>query len=344
MRRTSTIGHPVPCEARYEMRIIRNLDNITASFPGAVVTIGNFDGVHLGHREIFRLVVRRAKEIDGTSVVYTFVPHPLKILAPERAPRLINTYAEKERLIEASCIDVLICAPFSRETAAMPADRFIEEILVGKIGIRHLVIGYDYAFGKNREGNVDLLRRKGKELGFKVEVLEPIAGEGGVYRSSRIRRLIAGGDVVGVMALLGRNFTLEGAVIHGDKRGKGLGFPTANLNIDKEILPRPGVYAVKVKRGGMVLNGVVNIGCNPTFRTEGVSVEVHILDFHEGIYGENLRLYFVERLRDEMFFPEPAALAHAIEKDIERARQILASARIVEYHEYLDCGSAPASR
>lgn len=320
------------------MRIIRDLNDITAPFPAAVVTIGNFDGVHLGHREIFRLVVRRAEELRGTSVVYTFVPHPLKILAPERAPRLINTYAEKERLIEASCIDVLICAPFSVDTAAIPAERFVEEILVGKIGVRHLVIGYDYAFGRNREGNVELLRRKGREFGFKVEVLEPITGEGGVYSSSRIRQLLSEGDVVGVTALLGRNFTLEGRIVHGDKRGQGLGFPTANLDVDKEILPRSGVYAVKVKRGGLILDGVVNIGCKPTFQAEGVSVEVHIFDFHEEIYGENLRLYFVERLRDEMLFPDPADLARAIESDIERARQILASARIVEYHEYLDCG------
>ena len=320
------------------MKIIRDLNELTTPLENAVVTIGNFDGVHLGHREIFRRVVSKARELGGVSVVYTFVPHPLKVLAPERAPRLINTYAEKERLIEASCIDVLICAPFTRETASLSADRFVEDILVKKIGVRYLVVGYDYSFGRNREGNVDFLRRKGEALGFEVEVLGPIVGHGEVYSSSRIRRMLVEGDVSAAVSLLGRHFSLQGEVVHGDKRGKGLGFPTANLATEKEILPRPGVYAVKVKRGERFHDGVVNIGCNPTFCREGLSVEVHLLDFHEQIYGETLRLYFVERLRDEMRFPSADELRQAIEADIVRARQILAETRIVEYRDYLDCG------
>jgi len=320
------------------MRIIRDLNELAAPLPNAVVTIGNFDGVHLGHREIFRRLVGRARELGGVSVVYTFVPHPLKVLAPERAPRLINTYAEKERLIEASCIDVLICAPFTPETATLSADRFVEEILVKKIGVRHLVVGYDYAFGRNREGNVEFLRHKGEELGFEVEVLGPITGHGEAYSSTRIRQMLTDGEVSGVVALLGRHFTLEGEVVHGAKRGGKLGFPTANLCTEKEILPKPGVYAVKVRRGDKVFDGVVNIGCNPTFCNEGISVEVHLLDFHEQIYGETLRLYFVERLRDEMLFPTPEELSRAIEADIARARKILADTRIVEYRDYLDCG------
>ncbi|HEY7744789.1 MAG TPA: bifunctional riboflavin kinase/FAD synthetase [Desulfuromonadales bacterium] len=320
------------------MRIIRDLNELAVPLPNAVVTIGNFDGVHLGHREIFRRLVVKARELGGVSVVYTFVPHPLKVLAPERAPRLINTYAEKERLIEASCIDVLICAPFTLEMASLSADLFVEEMLVKKIGVRHLVVGYDYAFGRNREGDAEFLRRKGKELGFEVEVLGPITGQGEAYSSTRIRQMLTNGEVSGVVALLGRNFTLEGEVIHGAKRGKKLGFPTANLCTEKEILPKPGVYAVKVRHGDQVFDGVVNIGCNPTFCNEGISVEVHLLDFHEQLYGETLRLYFVERLRDEMLFPTPAELSRAIEADIARSRQILAGTRIVEYRDYLDCG------
>jgi riboflavin kinase/FMN adenylyltransferase len=320
------------------MRIIHNLNELTTPLPNAVVTIGNFDGVHLGHREIFRRVVRRARECSGTAVVFTFLPHPLKLLAPEKAPRLINTDAEKEVLIEASCIDVLICVPFTREMADLPASRFVEEILVKKIGVHHLIVGHDYAFGKGREGDVRFLRRKGESLGFDVEILDPIARNGIVFSSTRIRRHLLEGDVTRMVDLLGRHFTLEGEVVHGAKRGKKLGFPTANLRTDKELLPKPGVYAVKVRRGEEVLNGVVNIGCNPTFRTEGLSVEVHILDFHQEIYGECLRLYFVERLRDEMLFPDTSELITAIAADIERARHILEHARIVEYREYLDCG------
>lgn len=325
------------------MRIIRSFDEITAPLPGAVVTIGNFDGVHLGHREIFRRVVRRAEELGGTSVVLTFVPHPLKVLAPERAPQLISTAAEKERLIEASCIEVLLSVPFTRALAALPAARFVEELLVGKIGVRHLIVGYDYAFGRGREGNVDFLRRKGEALGFEVEVLKPIVRGREVYSSSRIRQMIGEGRVEDVVEFLGRHFTLEGTVVHGDKRGKSLGFPTANLCPEKELLPRPGVYAVKVKRGEKVFDGVVNIGSTPTFRAEGSTVEIHILDFQGEIYGETLRLYFVKRLRDEKTFSGAEALIEAIGRDIRQARTILAATRIVEYHEYLDCGTSPTA-
>ena len=327
------------------MRIIRDFNELTVPLPGAVVTIGNFDGVHLGHREIFRSVVRKARATGGTSVVLTFVPHPLKILAPERAPRLINTYAEKERLIEASCIDVLICVPFTREVAGLSAARFVEEILVGRIGVRHLIVGYDYAFGRNREGNADFLIRMGTNLGFSVEVLAPIARQGEVYSSTRIRRFLAEGKVAEAVALLGRHFTLEGEVVHGAKRGAALGFPTANLATEKEILPCPGVYAVKVRRGQELLDGVVNIGSNPTFGGETVSVEVHLLDFQGRIYGETLRLCFIARLRGERRCADPACVAAAIRADIGRAREILAAARLVEYREYLDCGfTAPEKK
>lgn len=324
------------------MRIFRDLNELVAPLPNAVVTIGNFDGVHLGHREIFRRVVRKARELGGTSVVLTFVPHPLKVLAPESAPPLINTYAEKERLIEASCIDVLICVPFTRDTAELTATRFVEEVLVNKIGVRHLVVGYDYAFGRGREGDVAFLQQKGEALGFTVEALGPIMSGGEVYSSTRIRQLLAAGEVAQVVGLLGRHFNLEGEVVHGAKRGAQLGFPTANLRTDKEILPRPGVYAVKVRRGELVLDGVASIGRNPTFGAGELTVEVHLLDFHERLYGETLRLYFVERLRDERRFPTPSALVRAIEADIARARQILTGVRIVEFREYLDCGTRVA--
>ncbi|HKL48707.1 MAG TPA: bifunctional riboflavin kinase/FAD synthetase, partial [Desulfuromonadales bacterium] len=280
------------------MRIIRDLSELSVPLENTVVTIGNFDGVHLGHREIFRRVVTRAHRIGGTSVVFTFVPHPLKVLDPQRAPRLINSYAEKERLIEASCIDVLVCAPFSREFAAMSASRFVEEILVGKLGVRHMIVGYDYAFGRHREGDLPFLQRKGREFGFSVEELKPITADSTVYSSTRIRRMLMNGRVADVVDYLGRHYTVEGRVVGGERRGKKLGFPTANLETEKDLLPKPGVYAVKVRRGDSLLDGVVNIGSNPTFGAEGFSVEVHLLDFSEEIYDENLRLYFIERLRD----------------------------------------------
>jgi riboflavin kinase/FMN adenylyltransferase len=320
------------------MKIIRHLSELTAPPRNAVVTIGNFDGVHLGHREIFRRVVGKARQIDGTAVVVTFVPHPLKVLDPDRAPRLLNTYTEKERLIAASCIDLMVCLPFTPELAALPADRFVDEVLVGRVGMVHLIVGYDYAFGRDRQGDVAFLRRKGEARGFAVEVVEPVMAGGEIYSSTLIRRRLAAGDVAGVVALLGRHFTLEGRVIRGANRGRHLGFPTANLLTEKEILPRPGVYAVKVRFCGELYDGVMNIGFNPTFGTERISLEVHLLDFDRQLYGETLRVYFVERLRDEMVFASAAGLSRAITRDVARARQLLAGARIIEYREYLDCG------
>lgn len=320
------------------MRIIRDLKELSAPLNRAVVTLGNFDGVHLGHREIFRSLVRYARSIDGTSVVYTFVPHPLKVLAPERAPRLINTQAEKERLVAASCVDVMICAPFTRQTANLSPEYFVEEILVKTIGVRHLIVGYDYTFGRDRQGNGEYLRQRGAELGFSVDILGPIAQDGDVYSSSRIRKLLLAGEVEAVIPLLGRHFTLEGEVVHGVKRGRSLGFPTANLQTEKELLPRPGVYAIKARLEGVMYDGVVNIGCNPTFRQEGNSVEVHLLDFDQQIYGRNLRLYFIQRLRNEMAFPAVEELVAAIHRDIEQARKILATTRVLAFRDYLDCG------
>ncbi len=320
------------------MRILRDLQELTDPLPGAVVTIGNFDGVHLGHREIFRALVRHARQIDGTSVVFTFVPHPLKVLAPERAPRLINTLGEKQRLVAASCVEVMICYPFNRQTALMSREEFVEQILVGRIGVKHLIVGYDYTFGRDRLGTGEYLRLRGKELGFTVDILGPISREGEVYSSSRIRKLLLAGEVEAVVPLLGRHFTLEGEVVHGVKRGRGLGFPTANLQTDKELLPKPGVYAVKARLDGALYDGVVNIGCNPTFCREGTSVEVHLLDFDRQIYGRNLRIYFFQRLRNEMAFPAAEALVEAIHQDIASARQILATTRVLAFRDYLDCG------
>jgi len=321
------------------MRIIRHLEECVPPLERTVVTIGNFDGVHLGHREIFRRVVNRAREIDGLATVLTFVPHPLKVLTPERAPRLLNTYPEKERLIAASCIDVLVALPFDRQMADMPPEQFVRDILVDRLGVRHLIVGYDYAFGRNREGDVDFLRGAGREAGFEVEMLEPIRRDNQIFSSTLIRRRLASGDVAGTVELLGRHFNLEGRVIHGASRGASLGFPTANLLTDKEVLPRPGVYAVKARLGEEIFDGVMNIGFNPTFGTERISLEVHLLDFSGDIYDQSLRVYFVERLREEMVFESVDDLVAQIRMDITRAKDILSRSRVIVYRDYLDCGT-----
>ena len=318
---------------RRTMIIYRSLEEIPAKLPNAVVTIGNFDGVHLGHREIFRKVRHSAAKLGGVSVVVTFAPHPLKVVAPDREFRLITTYDEKERLIAESGIDVLVIVPFSRQFSAISAELFVREILVETIGMKSLVIGFDYAFGRNREGNIDLLRRLGDEVGFTVDVLDQVGnGETG-FSSSMVRELISAGDVKRVVPLLGRYFSVGGEVVHGFHRGKQLGFPTANIRVEEELLPKPGVYAVKVEGEGGVLDGACNVGDNPTFHGSKLTVEVHLLDFDGDIYGHRLRVYFVERIRDEHEFSGVPSLLEAIRHDITRCREILPRVSLIHHHE-----------
>ncbi|GFE58452.1 bifunctional riboflavin kinase/FAD synthetase [Geobacter sp. AOG1] len=317
------------------MIIYRSIDEIRERLPNAVVTIGNFDGVHLGHREMFRRLKKAAADIGGVSVVITFYPHPLKVLPVGRDVRLINTYAEKENLIEASGVDYLVVLHFTPEFASISATEFVRDILVGRIGARKLIIGYDYAFGRNRQGDVAFLQRLGGEMGFAVEVLAPIGTGETVYSSSMVRRLIQAGDVKEVVAFLGRHFSVGGTVVHGHHRGKDLGFPTANLQTDKELLPAHGVYAVKVKVNDRIYDGACNIGDNPTFGDEASAIEVFLFDFDGDLYGNELRVYFVERLRGEMKFPDVASLTQAIGEDIRRCREILRDVSIIEYRDYL---------
>ncbi|KIH76916.1 FMN adenylyltransferase /riboflavin kinase [Geoalkalibacter ferrihydriticus] len=327
------------------MKVFNDLSRITRPFPGAVVTLGNFDGVHLGHREIFRRVVCRAREIDGTAAVFSFWPHPLRVLAPHRELRLINTYDEKIKLIAASCIDVFLCPPFTRELADLRPEDFVSRVLLNCIGARHIVVGYDYRFGQGRSGDADLLKKMGQRFGFGVEILAPIAQGQTVYSSTRVRRMVGAGDVRGVVALLGRHFTLEGRVVHGDHRGQSLGFPTANLATEKELLPAPGVYAVKALHEGKVYAAVANIGRKPTFGGDALSIEVHLLDFSGNLYGRSLRLYFFDRLREEKRFAGTDELCTAIRADIARARELLANQNIIAYRDYLgECEDRDAGR
>jgi len=317
------------------MEIIDTTEGLRRLEGPSVVTLGNFDGVHLGHRALFRRTVQRARECNARSVVYTFEPHPLKILAPDRAPKLLNTAAEKERLIAASHLDLLIRTPFTRELASWSADDFVREVLVGCLQVQHLVVGYDYAFGRDREGDGVFLRAQGEKYGFGVDVLQPIGADGQPYSSTRIREMIAAGAVRDVVALLGRNYTFEGRVVPGDQRGRELGFPTANLLTDKEQLPAAGVYAVKVRHREQEYAGVVNLGQRPTFGEGEGTIEVHLLDFTGNLYNEDLRLYFVERLRGEQFFATVEELQNAITRDVLRSRQLLKSIRVIQYREYL---------
>lgn len=305
------------------MRIVRGIKNFTERLPNPVLTLGNFDGVHLGHQAIFRKVVERAREISGTSVAFTFEPHPLKVLSPDRSPQLLNTFHGKLRLFETAGIEVVICANFTRVFADQHPEDFAREVLHKQIGVKEVYVGYDYAFGKGREGSIESLKRMGQTHGFKVGVIEPVQVDGVVVSSSTIRDLITGGRVEEGARLLGRHYTIEGEVVHGSHRGHTLGFPTANIKSANELIPAFGVYAVLARVEGRTFKGVASIGIRPTFDGGPVSMEVFLFEFSEDLYGKEMEVAFVKRLRGEEKFSDVEALVRQIQKDVQKAREAL---------------------
>ena len=305
------------------MKVISSLEDIKEPFAYAVITVGNFDGVHIGHQGLLKEVKKRADKMSGTSIVLTFEPHPLKVLKEKKIP-LITPFERKIELIEKLGIDVVICLPFTREFSKVSAREFVEEILLKKIGMKEIVVGYDYTFGHKREGNIDLLKKLGDELGFKVCILGPILVDNMIVSSTRIRNLIMEGELEKVKTLLNRYYQVSGEVIAGhDRGGRLLGFPTANLKLVNEVFPKNGVYVVEVIYNNKVYGGVTNIGFKPTFGNDALSVETHILDFDQNIYGKKIKLNFIKRLRNEKRFSSIEALAAQIKRDIEEARKIL---------------------
>jgi riboflavin kinase/FMN adenylyltransferase len=306
------------------MKIIDGIENVTQKLPYPVLTLGNFDGVHLGHLAIFRMLKERAREMNGTSIVYTFVPHPLRVIAPERAPKLLTTYKEKIRLIEESGIDVIICTNFTKNFANISAEDFVKEILCKTLNVKEIFIGSNYLFGKGRKGSPELLKILGKECGFSVTIIDEISIDNSELSSSRIRTLIAKGRVDEATNFLGRHYSVDGIVVEGAKRGKSLlNTPTANLLTVNELLPKDGVYAVTVVVDGKIYGGATNIGHNPTFDDKKFSFETHILDFEGQLLGKALRVNFIKRLRDEMKFSGVEELGTQMKKDIEKIRAIL---------------------
>jgi riboflavin kinase/FMN adenylyltransferase len=306
------------------MKIIDGIERIKKRYPYPVLTIGNFDGVHLGHQAIFRMLVTRAKEKDGTSVVFTFEPHPLRVLAPERAPKLLTTYSDKVRLVKSFGIDLFICANFTKDFARIKAEEIVRDILCETIGIREIFIGSNFLFGKDRKGSPELLKKLGRKHGFRVTVLPEMKSGNTALSSSRIRKLIAKGKVEEASGLLGRNYSVEGVVIEGAKRGKTLlNVPTANIATANELFPRDGVYAVTVDLGKHKYGGAANLGQNPTFGEKKFSFEVHILGLNRDILGENLRVHFIQRIRDEIKFDNVNELSHQMRRDIDKVQEIV---------------------
>jgi len=310
------------------MKIIQDIETIKEPFKSAVITIGNFDGVHLGHQALFHEVVEKADAMDGTAIAMTFEPHPIRVITRNGHPPLITLVEQKTELIGKVGIDVLICVPFTMEFAALSARTFVEDILVKRIGMKAIIVGQDYTFGHKREGNVDLLRQYADELGFELIVadwIQPSKENNNRISSTAIRKLVMDGRMKKAGKMLGRNYQIRGTVAHGrDRGGKLLGIPTANINLHDELCPKVGVYAVIVKYDGKRYPGVANIGYSPTFDDHVFTVEAHILDFKADIYGQKIMVNFIQRLRDEKKFSGIHELIEQIDQDIADARKILA--------------------
>ena len=309
------------------MKLIEKLEEIEIPFHNAVITIGNFDGVHIGHQALFHEVMEKAGMRNGTAIAMTFEPHPIRVLKNNGHPPLITPYAQKIELIGKSGIDVLICVPFTREFAAITAKEFVLDILLGRIGIQTIVVGKDYTFGKNREGNLNLLKSYAETFDFEVDVVDWIPISNNVpsrISSTQIRNLVLDGKVRETHALLGRYYQVSGIVIPGRNRGgKLLGFPTANIKLKEELCPKNGIYAVMVDCLGERHQGVANIGYSPTFADNELTVEVYILDFNKNLYGKSIVVEFIERIRDEIKFSGISELSQQIARDVSRARDIL---------------------
>lgn len=293
---------------------------------GACVTIGNFDGVHIGHQRLIARVRDRAAGLDLASVAVTFEPHPVRFFTGQKTPPFITSYEQRAELIADLGIEYLLCLEFNHSLAQMPPEEFVRRILVEHLHARELIIGHDYAFGKGRQGNYELLRALGETWGFGVERMDPVTADGVVVSSTCIRKLIESGDVWAARPLLGRFYCVPGTVIHGRGRGgRLLGFPTANLQPAGELFPKTGVYCCWAELHGRIHQAMANVGYNPTFGNDDLSVEVHVLDLNEDLYGQHLTVNFVRRLRGERKFSGLEELKEQIGRDVAQGRTILAA-------------------
>ncbi|MBI3557347.1 MAG: bifunctional riboflavin kinase/FAD synthetase [Deltaproteobacteria bacterium] len=308
------------------MQIFHGYEEVNQAFPCPILTIGNYDGLHLGHRQIIESVIKRARAQKGTSVVYTFRPHPHLALTPDEELQLINTYDEKLDLLAEIGVDVVVEQPFSRKFSTITPEKFFSDILVKRLSAHAIYVGYDFGFGKNRSGTLDMLRGFCQAEGVELHVAKPLKIDGEICSSSRIRAHLKAGDVTSANKLLGREFFYRGVVVRGNGRGHKIGFATANVKTDSKLRVKEGVYATLAKFKGEVFKSVTNVGRQPTFNKDSevpVAVETHLFDFERDIYGEVLEVRMVERLRDEIRFDGVENLVKQIRTDVEAVRKIL---------------------
>jgi riboflavin kinase / FMN adenylyltransferase len=296
---------------------------------GATVTVGSFDGVHLGHQAVLREIDRRARAAGRASVLVTFDPHPLEVVNPEAAPPLLTTGPERLEILALSPLDYVVLLRFDRHLAGLTPEGFVQEVLLERCAVRELVIGHDHGFGRGRSGDVETLRRLGATHGFDVDVVDPVDFGGQHVSSSRIRRAVAGGDLVLAGAMLGRPYGVVGRVEQGERRGRLLGVPTINLSelSPRKLLPPDGVYAVRVEWRGGGAGGMMNQGPRPTFQDGRRILEAHLFGFDGDLYGEWVRIEWVKRLRDIERFDSVEHLKKQLQHDRTRAEAALAEAQ-----------------
>ncbi len=309
------------------MQVFESLD-FTVKFANPVLTIGNYDGVHIGHRTIIEVVKGMALEIGGTPMLMTFHPHPLHVLRPDKELPSITPIEEKKRLIEEAGIEVLVVVPFTQEFSHVTPEAYVRDILIGKLNIKALVVGYDFKFGKGGRGDIEGMKRYAEAYGFSLEVVNAVTIGGEKVGSNKIRKLLQNGEVDKADLLLGRPYMISGEVVHGEGRGRAFGFPTINMQTRFDLVPPNGVYISEVMLGGKRLHSVTNIGYNPTFGGQRRAIETFILDYDGDLYGENVRLFFHGRLREEVRFGSVEELRKQIERDVKSARDYFAKRSI----------------
>ncbi|MBI5451185.1 MAG: bifunctional riboflavin kinase/FAD synthetase [Gammaproteobacteria bacterium] len=304
------------------MELIRGLHNVRPSHAGCVATIGNFDGVHLGHQAVLGQLAEKATALNLPSLVITFEPYPQEFFRPDQAPPRLTRLREKLLALRRYAVDRVLCLRFDAALASMEAERFIDEILVGRLGVRYLVVGDDFRFGSRRRGDFAMLQAAGRRHGFQVVGMLPFDIDGARVSSTRIREALRVGGLALAGKLLGRSYRMAGRIVHGDKRGRTLGFPTANLYLHRQVSPLQGVYAVAMfGLDQEPVPGVANIGTRPTVGGQRSLLEVHLLDFSGDIYRRQVQVEFLTKLRDELRFESLAALTAQIAQDVQQARE-----------------------
>lgn len=304
------------------MKLIRNLDALPPAFQGGAVAIGNFDGVHLGHARIVSRLIAAAKACGGPAIVFTFDPHPVRLLRPQETPPPLTWTERKAHLLGELGVDMTIAYPTDEALLNLSANQFFNEIICERLAARGMVEGPNFVFGHGREGTIELLRRMTAEAGMTLEIVEPLKRDGEFVSSSRIRKLIAEGDVAQAATMLTRPYRLRGMVTHGMARGSKIGFPTANVDAVDTIMPAAGVYAGLGYINGEPWPAAVNLGPNPTFGEDALKLEVHLIGWQDPLYGQPLEVDFLQRLRDIRRFDSVEALTAQLQEDVSSARQI----------------------